>query len=451
MKLINLLNEWSRKVEGSAYIAYHLIGQAWIPYLPPEQLNTIRDRRVCSIVRYAAETVPYYQDLFRRERIDVRDIKTAADLARLPLIEKQLLREQPEYFRSQSRLGQTAIPLKTSGSTGVPLTIYHDRYDFLNNAAARQRGEIALREALGGLRNFKTVSIGFSESMIVKVRSIVSQSAFVPGKKGNVPLSFLDPLDQVLTQLNQLRPDVLQSYGSYLELLYGSVAARKIPLHRPRLIMYNSDSLSEKARELIRANYGIPILSIYGTVETLNIGFSCIAQQGIHVNDDRTHVRIINAEGREAGREEPGEVIVSNLVNRGTVLLNYRLGDLAALTTDRCECGRTLPRLLDLEGRVEDILQLPSGRFVHPRAVWRILRPRNDVVQYQLIQTAPGSFELHLAMTDQSKFAKSAAEIIPLIIEALGEPVSIQPIYVNAVEPYGIKKRRPVVGLPRQL
>jgi phenylacetate-CoA ligase len=449
MNLIDTLKQFYRKAEGSAYIAHQVIGQTHIPYLPLEQLNKLRDRRVQAIVKYAAATVPYYQDLFRREKINPGDIQTAADLAQLPLITKQQLREQPEYFRSTSPLGQTAFPLKTSGSSGIPLTIYHDRYDFLRNAAVTQRVKAAQREILGTGR-YRTARITFSGNMTEQVRKIVNGLAFVPQRKSIGQLSFLDPLNHVIAQLNKMQPDIIQSYGSYLELLYGSVAARNIPLHRPRIVIYSADSMPERARTLIEEQFKIPVHTIYGTVETFTIGFSCIARKGVHINDDCIHIRVIRPDGSNISPEETGEVVISNLSNRGTVLLNYHLGDLASFTADVCECGRTLPRLLNLEGRIEDILKLPSGRDIHPRAVWRVLRPRDDVVQYQLIQHTPAEFELRLAMTSKAIFDSNSPEIVRQVIEALSEPVTVRPVHVDMLEPYGIKKRRLVVSMIKQ-
>jgi phenylacetate-CoA ligase len=123
------------KAYGSAVIALNMIGQRRIPYVPSEQLRQMRDRRVRQMGLYAAKTVPFYRDLFRREGIDPGEIRTAGDLDRLPLIDKQVVRKQPERFVSNSRWGRAAVPFPTTGSTGAPLTVFHDRYSLLANAA----------------------------------------------------------------------------------------------------------------------------------------------------------------------------------------------------------------------------------------------------------------------------------------------------------------------------
>jgi phenylacetate-CoA ligase len=66
-----------------------LPAQHRIPFLPREKVAALRDARIRDIVRYAAETVPHYRDLFAREGIDPREIRSASELRQLPLIDKQ--------------------------------------------------------------------------------------------------------------------------------------------------------------------------------------------------------------------------------------------------------------------------------------------------------------------------------------------------------------------------
>ena len=84
--------------------------------------------------------------------------------------------------------------------------------------------------------------------------------------------------------------------------------------------------------------------------------------------------------------------MISNLVNRASVLLNYPIGDVGSIAaTSRARAGARSRSLSELEGRVEDILPLADGRFVHPRAVWQVFKDDPDVLQYQLTQHEPRS------------------------------------------------------------
>jgi len=113
---------------------------------------------------------------------------------------------------------------------------------------------------------------------------------------------------------------------------------------------------------LIEKNFGCIVYATYQTVETGKIGFQCERREGFHLNIDLSPIRLINESGQTVGPGHLGEVVVSNLYNRAMVLLNYRLGDLGVLATKPCPCGRSLPLLEKLEGRVFETIQLPDGR-----------------------------------------------------------------------------------------
>ncbi len=119
-------------------------------------------------------------------------------------------------------------------------------------------------------------------------------------------------------------------------------------------------------------------------------------------------MRVRSASGGDAPPGEPGEIVISNLVNYATVLLNYPMGDIAALPDVTCPCGRTHRLMTELQGRREDMLLLPNGEQLHPRAVWAIFKDDRAVLQYQLIQHGIGRFELRMDTSSPEAFAPSA-------------------------------------------
>ena len=99
----------------------------------------------------------------------------------------------------------------------------------------------------------------------------------------------------------------------------------------------------------------------------------------------------MDSDRREVPIGESGQVVASNLVNRGTVLLNYMLGDLARRLPEPCGCGRTLPLLSHVEGRTTDWLRSGSGRPIHPQTLRGFLRQRGrEFAVIQLVQERPG-------------------------------------------------------------
>jgi len=111
-------------------------------------------------------------------------------------------------------------------------------------------------------------------------------------------------------------------------------------------------------------------------------------------------VRIVDAEGRDVPVGERGEVAISNLLGRGTILLNYRLGDVASLLPKRCPCGRHLPLMSFIAGRTRDWFRHPSGELVDPH-ILNLLLEAEGLLRSQVVQEDETSFRLRL-VTDPS-------------------------------------------------
>ena len=105
---------------------------------------------------------------------------------------------------------------------------------------------------------------------------------------------------------------------------------------------------------------------------------------------------MVDPEGRALPEGERGEVLVSDLVNRGTILLNYRLGDLASWLPGPCPCGRKLPLLSFIQGRVADWLETPSGERLHPETLAYVLDVEPGVIRYQAVQSTPARLTVRL-------------------------------------------------------
>lgn len=395
-----------RRLYGSAVIAAHLPGQTRAPYAPRATIEARRDRRVRATVRHAARSVPFWRDWFARSGVDPCSVRTAADLARLPILDRELERARPELFLSDARRARGALTFATSGSTGSPLHVSHDRISLLANIPWGERERAPVNQLCGSFRP-KELYVGYETSTFKQVTAFYADAARLPvaPKRRFVPLD--TPVEQIARLFESERPDVLVGYGGWLDLFFRTVTARGLALRPPQMVMYMGEALPHGARAFIEERFGVPVLSRYNAVESFKIGFFCERRTGFHLHEDLCHVRIVDDDGRDLPPGTPGRVLISNLVNRATVLLNHPIGDVAALATGPCACGRTLRLLTELEGRVEDAIALDDGRFVHPRSVWQQLKDDTDVLQYQLVQTGPRRFVLHLATLDDAAFARA--------------------------------------------
>ena len=327
----------------------------------------------------------------RRLGLGPADLRTPADLARLPLLEREQLQADPEYFTSNACPLAEYGEVRTSGSTGAPIVFFRHVRGAYQRSLGFDRMDPMLTRILGTRwrrrdavivppRNSRTEDDGLPQVQWLGLHLRARVRTF----------SLFDPPAEIAHELDVFRPHLVKSYGSLIEALYSHVLSERRSFHRPRAISYTGDHISEPVRRILRDELGIAVLGVYQAVEAGVIGWQCERQAAYHLNGDLCPIRIVDPEGREAALGETGEVVVSNLVNRGTVVLNYRLGDLAARLPEGCGCGRSLPLLSDVQGRRTDWLESSSGHPVHPQMFRTILRSVNGVRRFQLVQDVPG-------------------------------------------------------------
>jgi phenylacetate-CoA ligase len=377
------------------------------------------------MVGYAARTVPFYRDYFARAGIDPREITGAAALDRLPVIDREQVRAEPRRFLTESAAARGAVPFVTSGTTGTPLEVYHDWRSLLANVAFGERERAPVIRICGGAFRPRELNVGYERSTLKKVLAFYAEHTLLPIRPDRTFASVLEPIERIAAMINAERPAVLVGYGAWIDVFFKTIAARAIPLHPPRIAVYVGEALPHGGRELIEQRFGVQVLSRYNAVEAFKIGFVCEERSGFHLHEDLCHVRIVRADGRAAAPGEPGEVVISNLVNRATVLLNYPIGDVATLSATGCGCGRTFRLLSALDGRVEDILPLADGRSLHPRAIWEVFKGDADVLQYQLTQHELQRFALKLVTVDEPAFQRALARGLPQLQRRLGPDATI--------------------------
>jgi phenylacetate-CoA ligase len=371
--------------------------EARFPFRSPAAIERAQKRRLQGIVNHAWEHVPYYLETMRRLELTPADIRTEADLAKLPIVEPDQIQRDPEYFISRARPFDRYLEIYTSGTRGEPRPYYRDAAAVALDALHFTR-LLSIAKRLAGKRGrLRQVFILPPVSTTRTVQRSLRGISILPSQTGvgQSHLSMLDHPQENVSRLNELKPDVVITFGSYLGPLYEYVEETSQELHRPAAVIYGGDRLPEAARRLISEKFGVQVLSTYSATEMSQVGFECDSNRGIHVNTDLHPLRIVDSGGNELPIGEGGEVIASNLVNRGTVLLNYRLGDLARRLPDRCGCGRNLPLISLLETRSEDWLQTGSGGAIHAQAIGPLWKAYADEIRrYQLIQVGLDSFRL---------------------------------------------------------
>ena len=389
----------NERADGSAVDFRFLLSQVWGEprdrKLSAEEMAARRDERVRSIVRFAYERVPWYAQAMRDLGVGPDDFRSAADLALLPVVEHEDLSSTPEAFLPVGARMDDLLELKTSGSTMLPRRVYHDPEGVVAGWAVKLR-ERALRDRIVGEIRYRSASLSM-EGNPTRVREHLRTIAPAVGKlvSESRKYSVFEDTAQVIEGLREWRPQHLSGYGSALGRLFRHLQEPGETIPLPRVITFSSDAMAPPERRIIEEDFGIPVLGIYSSTEAFAIGFECEVQDGYHVHEDVTHVRIADPEGRSVEPNVPGSIVVSNLVNRGTVLLNYRQGDLGEAIEGPCSCGRFLPRIRLREGRDMLFIERAEGHSLHQYKLFRALRDVG-LYRWQVVETAPRRFTVRV-------------------------------------------------------
>lgn len=436
-----------KRLTRTARLARLGVAQRRFPFRDAAAIERAQARRVARIAEHAYQHVPHYREQMDRLGLGPRDLRSGSDLARLPLIEREQVKLHPERFLSRA-LGPERIELTSSGTSGAPITVVWDRGAILAHSAYRQR-QRAVLSSLGvpGLGQRETElreAPGCTDEIVQAARA---EGLWLPRLLGNRQrLSIADSPAANLERMRRFDPHLVRSFGSYVESLF---AALERSGQRPpslKVAVVGGDSISEPARRRIEAVFGIPVLGSYGAIETLDIGFECEHRAGYHLYTDLCPVRVVGPNGEELPDGERGEVVISNLLNRGTVLLNYRLGDLGAMLPAPCRCGRNLP-LLDLaHGRVSDWIALENGRRVHAIEVRLCAKEDPEVWQFRIVQPTQTQVEVHVVPIGGADRESLRGRISERLSPKLGAGMEVEVRFVDHLPQDETGKRQEVVS-----
>jgi len=442
------LRAWPARLFWTAFVAWHAHGDARLPFQPIDRIMARQRRRMRAMVRHAYRTVPHYREAMDHAHLGPEDFRDASDLARLPLISGAELAEAPERFASSGYGDDRTLALHSSGTTGRPKVVRHSAASLFLALAHGQRHRAVMTQILGRRHGYREMLAARPNSVAVQIRQFYESRAWFPRRleleRAMLPLDA--PLNEAVAAINAFEPDVLFGYGSHLGSLYRLAVERGLAIHRPKLIWYGADPMSDAERDFLERTLSIPVFSTYQADEALRLGFYCERRQGFHLCLDAVAMRVVDGEGRAVGPGETGELIISNLTNRATVLLNYRQGDLVTLSARPCPCGRSLPTIDRIEGRADDSLLLTDGDRRHPLAVLHLLQAVPGVVRLQLVQETMKTFVLRVVCTAGTEWPPTAAALDMVLRRQLGADITLEILPVDIIVPEPGGKLRAVIS-----
>ncbi len=361
-------------------------------WLEPDQLRELQDEKLRRLVRHAYRNVPYYRRQMREAKITPQDIRGQRDLFKLPLLSKTNVREHLYFdILSENHDKDQVLRISTSGSTGEPFVCYADRAQLEFRWAARLRSQ----EWTGYQFGDPSVLLwrqgpGMSPGQAMRERL---DAQLTRRKLISVFEMRDDKLEGMAQEIAAHQPVLIDGDSEVLDFLAQYLKRSDGVSVQPGALMSSAQTLPEASRALMEEAFGCKVFDQYGSREFSGIAYECDAHSGHHVVGEGYIVEILR-DGVPVAPGEVGEVVVTDLNNWCLPFIRYRIGDLAVAVdpTQKCHCGRGLPLVGNIEGRVQSIIQGTDGRYVPGTFFSHYLKEFDHaLVRFQVVQERQGA------------------------------------------------------------
>jgi phenylacetate-CoA ligase len=312
---------------------------------------------VARVLRIAAEQVPYYRDTWSPSQMRAA---LEGRLADLPLLEKDPVRADPWAFVRQDERHIKPLVFHTSGSTGTPIASLWTR--------AELRKSLAVREA----RSTGWVGVSFEMPRATFSGRIVVPDADSPGPyyrfnwiERQAYLSAFHlrraTAPAYVEALRKHKIEWLTGYAVSYYLLARFILEDSLRVPPLKAVITTSEKLTRPMRDVMERAYGCRVVEEYSTVENTIYASECLEGR-LHVSPDMGVIEILRPDGSACEPDEIGEVVATSVMRDHQPMIRFRLGDLAAWDSRPCPCGRPLPVIKEIVGRIEDVVVGPDGR-----------------------------------------------------------------------------------------
>lgn len=244
--------------------------------------------------------------------------------------------------------------------------------------------------------------------------------------------------------LKREQPGLILGYASSLAFIAEYVARHGITGLAPKGIISSAEALSPERRAAISATFKCPVYDRYGSREFANIAQQCEQLNGLHVFADRVHVEVLRPDGSECAPGERGEIVVTDFFNGAMPFIRYRTGDLGACASKPCSCGRGLPLLESVEGRVTEIIVGPNGKYYACPGPVLLASGIPGIVQMQVVQDRISAIEVRVA--PGAEWTQSSRELLVARVRELLGDVEVSITMVDRIPPAASGKHQFVIS-----
>lgn len=376
--------------------------------------KTKQEKMLRYTISFAYKNVPYYHRLFKELNISPEDIKTIEDLEKLPILTKDIIKENWDDFKPANLSSMKYYEWLTGGTTtGIPFKYRLLKSDRFLSAALLYRGWGYAGYELGDKMSIlagSSLDVG-TKSVIIKktheiTRNIRKLSSFDMSENG---------MKQYTDCLNTFKPQFIRGYASSIYFYAKWLQKNDISIQRPDTVFTTAEKLPQNMRKTISNAFDCDVFDGYGLNDGGVSANECPEHNGLHIDTERSIMEIVDTSGGQI-YDGTGDILATSLNNFSMPFIRYETGDSGHIIEDTCGCGRGSKLLKEVLGRSIDILATPTGKYVHGMVFLYIMERCKGLKEYQIIQTQLNCICIKL-VTDEHFDEKQLDEITESVRE----------------------------------
>jgi len=375
-----------------------------------EQLALHQAQALRALLEHCYQFVPYYRELMQHRKLRPEDFRRPRDLAALPYLTREIIREQGDRLRAQNYPDAVCQFRRSGGTTGEPIRVALDKRARGFEVAAYLRGFqwMGYRPGSPMVRLFGgSLGIPNRTTLRTKVREWLFHSRFLPAFELG-PGNFHDYVDLI----RRSPGGVLVGYASAVLNLAEHMRSAGMQGSPLRSVICTAEYMPKEWRERISGVLGVPVFCYYGCGEITGVAHEHATESGYVVSQEHIIVEAAGKGEAEFQDEGYGKIALTTLYNYAMPLIRYLNGDLVRL--GYASSGLAHLRITEMGGRVVDQPICTdgnqiSGMFV-PHLVYQSGCP---AWKYQLVQTSMDRVEFHYVLPSEQQ------ELSPTMQETL--------------------------------
>ncbi len=419
----------AQRVRGSrSYEALRLLrGNPQLSSAGVAQLQLDLLRRV---LQHCERHVPYYRELFVQHGIRAGDVRSPADVRRIPVLTKEIVRARLDDLISDTTSKEQLMRFHSGGSTGVPLTFYHARQYVDESDAATYR---ALEQC--GWRPGDMIAFfwGFNDKLYRMPRWEFELRQYLRRSYQLDPFTAdAAAMRDWVSRWRRIRPVVAYGYASTIGRFASFILENRLSLPPLKGVFTTAEKLYPAQRDAIQRAFQCHAFDCYGSSELRNVANECTRGR-MHINAD---FALVELDEHAISSDGTAPFLLTSLRSFGMPFVRYRNEDCGRLVSDTCSCGSGFP-LVDLNiSRVTDHFIFPGGRVVHGEYFTHLFYGAEGVETFQFHQLTPTHMVVYVVPSAGAKHEAlrgTAARVVSEVTALSREPIVVDVREVQSI------------------